>query len=467
MIRRGTHGNFKQRLTEPETSTSKKQNQAKPRANGRATFRGRANRAGGGNLQARRNRTKCVLSLEDPVQKGGSCGVQASANKNAKASRKNRSKSGARASARKSRAKRCALSKHYRALITQKKSELGLEGDLTGRKLKPGERRGLLEAIELAKDLGVSCEESCRVLKLNSRAVYRWIAKDIKNKKHGGGGGFNKITAAEEKAIVDLAKKRPDYRCRRIAYELEQKQRIFVGKTTVSEVMKKHGLNHEFVRLPKKQVPPIAQQLYFEPYRKNLIWGLDWTYLRVAGKFMFLLIVVDWYSRLIVSWGLFHSITKHEVVAVVTDASAKQQIDLLPEGALRPTIVADHGSPNTAKYTADNIEYLGLDLWLCGIARPTGNARTERTFGTLKREEISLEENYINEQYAQERLGKKIHDFNFYRPNIGNGGFAPAVIHQHGRKKMTDLRKTNRQTALNERLNNRSKQPETDNQSLS
>lgn len=359
------------------------------------------------------------------------------------------------------------MSEHHRALITQKKSELGLEGDLSGKKLKPYQRRTLLEAIELAKDLGVPREEACRILKLNARAVYRWIARDIKNKIHGGGGGLNKITAAEEKAIVELAQKRPDYRCRRIAYELEQKSGIFVGKTTVAEVMKKHGLNHEFIRIPKRQVPPVAQELYFEPYKVNLIWGLDWTYLYVAGRFMYLLIVVDWYSRLIVSWGLFHCITKLEVVAVVTDACAQQKIDLLPKDDLRPIVVADHGSPNTAAYTAKNIEYLGLDLWLCSVGRPTGNARTERTIGTLKHEEISLQKNYIDEKHAQEQIGKKIADYNFYRPNMGNGGFAPAVIHKQGRKKMHALRKSYRQTALNERLTYRSKQPETSNHSLS
>lgn len=359
------------------------------------------------------------------------------------------------------------MQEHHRTFIAQKKSELRLEGDLHSKKLKPDQRQGLLEAIEMAKDLGVSREESCRVLKLNSRAVYRWIARDIKNKAHGGGGGNNKITTVEEKAVVELAKKRPDYRCRRIAYELEQKQGIFIGKTRVAEVMKAHGLNHEFVRIPKKQFPPIAQELSFEPYKVNLIWGLDWTYLLVAGKFMYLLIIVDWYSRFIVAWGLFHTITKYEVVATVTDAVAQQGIDELPQDAMRPIVVADHGSPNTASYTEENVEFLGLDLWLCGIARPTGNARTERTIGTLKHEEISLQKNYIDEKHAQEQIGQKIADYNFYRPNMGNGGFAPAVIHKHGRKKMYEERKINRQTALNERINSWSKQPGTNNQPLS
>ena len=61
-------------------------------------------------------------------------------------------------------------------------------------------------------------------------------------------------------------------------------------------------------------------------------------------------------------------------------------------------MVVDHGSANAAVYTKENIESLGLKLWLCGIGRPTGNSRTERTIGTLKNEEIKLKDRYDEEK---------------------------------------------------------------------
>ncbi|SMF31047.1 hypothetical protein, partial [Pseudobacteriovorax antillogorgiicola] len=42
------------------------------------------------------------------------------------------------------------------------------------------------------------------------------------------------------------------------------------------------------------------------------------------------------------------------------------------------------GSANISRYTRSNIEVQGLELWLSGVGRPTGNARTERVIGTLK-----------------------------------------------------------------------------------
>jgi len=301
-------------------------------------------------------------------------------------------------------------------------------------------------AIKDAVGRGESFTAVCAVLGLNPRAVYRW--KDGKS-THGGGGGKNKITPLEEKRVVALAQKYPHLRCRRIAYALEQKAVVFIGKTKVAEILKKHGLNHEFVRGKRKDLIPPGEILLHEPWRKNLLWGTDWTYLRIAGDFWFLLVVIDWYSRKIVAWGLFHEITRFEVVATITDAVALERIDKLPADAMRPRVVADHGSANIAAYTRENIKVQGLDLWLCGVGRPTGNARTERVMGTLKREEIKLQPEYASEDEARKRIAAAIWDYNWRRPNAGNGGFSPNSVHLQGRKALTERRKEARQRTEN------------------
>jgi putative transposase len=281
---------------------------------------------------------------------------------------------------------------------------------------------------------------------LHRRSYYRW-KKDALKSHHGGGGGKNKITPLEEKRVVALAQKHREWHCRRIAYTLEKNATVFIGKTKVAEILKKHDLNHPFVRDPARvQIPP-QDMLLHEPWKKNLVWGMDWTWVNVNNKFMFLLVLLDWYSRKILSWGLYHQITQVQVVTVVTEAAAIEAIDKLPKGAMKPTVVADNGSANKSKYTRANIEIQGLKLWLSGIGRPTGNARTERVIGTLKREEINLQEQYENETEAKQSIAAKINDYNFNRPNQGNGGFAPNSVHHLGRKELTEKRLRARQKA--------------------
>ena len=286
----------------------------------------------------------------------------------------------------------------------------------------------------------------CKALELHPRSYYRWKSGNMKS-HHGGGGGQNKITPREEQRVVRLSKKHPDWHCRRIAYHLEQKSKVFIGKTKVAEIMKVHGLSHPFESNPAKFVQVPEDMLLHEPWRKNYVWGMDWTWVNVNGKFMFLLVLLDWYSRKILSWGLYRQITQHQVVTVVTEAVAIERIDLLPVTALKPIVVADHGSANCAKYTKNNIEVQGLKLWLSGIGRPTGNARTERVIGTLKREEINLQEQYATEAEAKTSIATAIWDYNFNRPNQGNGGFAPNAVHHSGRRKMMERRLNARQQA--------------------
>ena len=337
-----------------------------------------------------------------------------------------------------------------RTSITQKKRKLGLEGNLLGRHLPRNLRKALVEIVDQSKQEGLPIEESCRILEINRRAYYRWKKGPMKE-NHGGGGGNNKITPNEVNAVLREANKKPDSSVRRIAYTLEKKGRYFIGKSKVAEILKENGLNNPFVKLPPKEVVPPGDMLLHEPWAKNLLWGTDWSWVNVAGAFMFLLIVIDWYSRKIVSWGLFTTITKFEVVAVINEAVAIERIDSLPEGKLRPRIVADHGSANIAKYTKDNIEVQGLELWLSGIGRPTGNTRTERAIGTLKREEINLQDEYVSEEEAREKITKAISDYNVNRPNAGNGGFSPNAIHINGRKVMMEKRYRGRQLARNRR----------------
>ena len=319
-----------------------------------------------------------------------------------------------------------------RTSAAEKKREFGLVGDLRGRHLSAPIRAEILGWIAEAKLGGESLETVCGWLELNPRAVYRWKSGVTSKVHHGGGGGKNRITPLEEKRVLTLARKFPQLRCRRIAYQLERKSLVFIGKTKVAEIMKNHGLNHAFIRGVKKPLDIPGEILLHEPWRKNLLWGTDWTYLRVVDRFWFLLIIIDWYSRKIVSWGLFPEVTQYQVVAVITNAVAAEGIDELPDDELKPRVVADHGSANTAAYTKKNIEVQGLDLWLSGIGRPTGNARTERVMGTLKREEIKLQDQYSSEEEARSRIGTAIWDYNFRRPNAGNGGFAPNSVHLQG-----------------------------------
>lgn len=431
-----------------KTSRSKKT--TKPpstRVDSRVNSGGRTKSKPGCNLSQGKHSAQSVFPLEVEVQ-----GSRYRRVKKFKAGQKTKSRPKNRNARKRTGTNKIGFcrSKH-RAAAAEKKRELGLHGPLVGRHLSKPMREALVAEIAAGLSKGETLRALCRALEINPRAYYRWVGGQTSKSHHGGGGGHNKITPLEEKRVVAFAKRNPELRCRRIAYALEQKSSVFIGKTRVSEILKKHGINHTFIQKPKIEKIAPAEMLLHEPWKPNLLWGTDWTYLKIAGKFWYLLLIIDWYSRKIVSFGLFPEITKFQVVAVITEAVAIEGIDKLEPNVLKPRIVADHGSANIAKYTRVNIEVQGLDLWLSGIGRPTGNARTERVMGTLKREEIYLQDEYETENEARIKITAKIHDYNFYRPNQGNGGFAPNAVHHTGRYLLTKRRQEARQMVATKR----------------
>ena len=161
-----------------------------------------------------------------------------------------------------------------RTCCNEKKESLGLEGPLYGRHLTKTQR----EALRAFVDEHIKhhlVKKICDALEVHPRSYYRWKENGLKE-SHGGGGGKNKITPKEEKAVVNLAKKNPDWHCRRIAYHLEKNAKAFIGKTRVAEIMKAHGLSHPFEQKPAKIIIPPEDMLLHEPWRSNLIWGMDW-----------------------------------------------------------------------------------------------------------------------------------------------------------------------------------------------
>ena len=432
---------------EPRQSKSRKEKTNSPvgRKNGRASSRGRA--VGRKHcVSTRGHRAGAVVALAAEVSPSRHRGFEGNQARPQEAGRS--CPAGTQGRDRKTVAS--TSGNGYRAASNKKKESLGLDGPLYGRHLSKVDRESLRDFID-EKASKYSIAKICGALELHPRCYYRWRSSELRE-NHGGGGGQNKITPKEERAIVNLAKKNPDWHCRRIAYHLEKTAKAFIGKTTVAEVMKSHGLNHPFEQKPAKIIIAPEDMLLHEPWRANLLWGMDWTWVVVDGKFMFLLVLLDWYSRKILSWGFYQKITQHEVVTVVTEGVSAERIDFLPDGSLKPIVVADHGSANIAAYTKKNIEIQGLKLWLSGIGRPTGNARTERVMGTLKREEIYLQEQYENEEEARRLIGAKIYDYNFHRPNQGNGGFAPNSVHHHGRYELMKRRERARQKAQELRI---------------
>lgn len=167
----------------------------------------------------------------------------------------------------------------------------------------------------------------------------------------------------------------------------------------------------------------------------NHIWGIDITYIRLQQGWMYLVAILDWYSRYVVSWALDQTLE----IPFVLDAV---------ERALRVTrpeiINSDQGSHFTSPHYLDRFLTVGSQISMDGRGRAMDNIFTERLWRSVKYEEV-----YLND-YARPRQARQglTHYFTFYndqRLHQALGYLTPAELYLTGRTMGTN------ETNVNER----------------
>ncbi len=226
--------------------------------------------------------------------------------------------------------------------------------------------------------------------------------------------------------IAGVKEAHPAYRHRRIQGVL-QGQGTCLSASAIYGYLKNRGLVEPYDRRPTPWDSP-----RYEVWRKDLLWGCDWTRLKVGHLRWYLLTVIDFFSRFVVAWDLVPSVHAGHVKAIYQRALAAEKI---PSKVLRkPELRVDRGSPNTSRVTREFFDVLGAELSFARVRRPTDNAITERFYGTIKQEEIYRVGNYPDERSAREEIGRYIAHYNTDRPHQALFNFTPAHVHRMNNK---------------------------------
>ena len=138
----------------------------------------------------------------------------------------------------------------------------------------------------------------------------------------------------------------------------------------------------------------------------NQVWGTDITFIRAKGLWFYLVAILDWYSRYVLSWQLSRTLTADFCVNALDQALT----------IARPEIHnSDQGSQFTSfEYIAKLREYPEIQISMDGRGRCFDNIFTERLWRTVKYEEVYLKE-YQSFDEAQESLNGYFNLYNTRR----------------------------------------------------
>jgi len=137
----------------------------------------------------------------------------------------------------------------------------------------------------------------------------------------------------------------------------------------------------------------------------NHVWGVDITYIRMQHGWLYLVAILDWFSRYVVSWELDQSLEQAFVMSAFERALAQAT----------PTICnSDQGSHFTSPHYIDLLQAHGIQISMDGKGRALDNIFTERLWRTVKYEEVFLHE-YANPREARWGLSRYFEFYNHQR----------------------------------------------------
>jgi len=154
--------------------------------------------------------------------------------------------------------------------------------------------------------------------------------------------------------------------------------------------------------------------------RPNQVWCTDITYIRLAQGFVYLVAVMDWHSRKVLSWEL--SATMDESFCL---SALERAFRLFGKPEIFNT---DQGAQFTSKAFTGLLKDQGVKISMDGKGRWADNVFVERLWRSLKYEEIYLKE-YSSAQELRAGLKDYFEFYNFERPHQSHQGRTPAEVH--------------------------------------
>ncbi len=213
----------------------------------------------------------------------------------------------------------------------------------------------------------------------------------------------------------------------RMLRALLRQEGLTVGRKHVATVMKRMGLEALY-RKPRTTQRHPAHKVY--PYllrnltitRANQVWAMDVTYIPMAKGFVYLVAVVDWYTRRVLAWRVAITLDLQFCLEAVEAALARFG---------KPEIMnTDQGSQFTSRAFTDFLKAQGIRISMDGRGAWRDNIFVERLWRSVKYEEVYL---YAYESVTAARAGLERY-FQFYngrRPHSSLAGQTPDQVYLH------------------------------------
>ncbi|MBO5567128.1 MAG: IS3 family transposase [Succinivibrio sp.] len=215
-----------------------------------------------------------------------------------------------------------------------------------------------------------------------------------------------------KKLIDQIYTEHPEYGYRRICWWLNEKQHITINHKAVLRYMRQMGIQAIYPRQNTSKAEP-GHKVY--PYllkdleidHPNSVWSIDITYIPVKTDWLYLVAIIDWYSRYVLSWEINDSLE----IDFGLEACKTALKDAKPE-----IMNSDQGSHFTSERYTELFLNAGAKISMDHRGRAYDNIFIERLWSTIKYEDI-YPRAYDSPKEARIGINRYLEYYNRERPH--------------------------------------------------
>lgn len=215
----------------------------------------------------------------------------------------------------------------------------------------------------------------------------------------------------------------PFYGKRRIHMALNRLG-YYIGIPHTRALMRQMGIEAIYPK-PKTSIPNKEHFIY--PYllkgliisAPNQVWGTDITYIRLLKGWAYLVAILDWYSRYVISWKLSNTLEADFCIEALEEALKQEKTVILN---------SDQGAQFTCEAFTGILKSNDIKISMDGRGRAMDNIFTERLWRTVKHEEVYLRE-YSGFTEAHQSLKQYFQFYNNRRLHQSLNYLTPAEVH--------------------------------------
>ena len=158
--------------------------------------------------------------------------------------------------------------------------------------------------------------------------------------------------------------------------------------------------------------------------KANQVWCSDITYIKMHKGFVYLTVVMDWFSRYVISWKVSITLEADFCIEALQEALATGQPEIFN---------SDQGSQYTSPKFTEHLLNRDVRISMAGKGRCFDNIFVERLWRSVKQEEVYIKDYYIVRD-AVKGLGDYFDLYNTERPHQALGYKTPKEIYLNSLK---------------------------------